>query len=70
MNNHWSLGVDQMDITVFGNPCYELGDIVDIDWPANNMTPSTHKYFIVGINTSFASGINTQLTVRRVNPAS
>lgn len=66
MKDHWSKGVDQLEVTVFGNPCYELADVADIDWPAENMAPSDFKYFVVGIQTQFASGITTTLTLRRV----
>lgn len=69
MGQHWSLGVDQINLTVFGNPCYELGDIVDIDWPIEHMTTGTHVYFVVGVETSWDNGITTSLTLRRRNIA-
>ena len=70
MTKHWSKGVDQLTVNVFGNPLIEVGDIVDIDWPVKNFSPSTHKYFVLAVNTSFDSGITTSLTLRRVNYAS
>lgn len=63
---HWSEGVDQLDVEVFGNPLLEVGDVVDIDYDEKHMTPATHKYFVVGTSTSFDQGLSTTLTLRRV----
>lgn len=62
---HWSDSVDQLTVEVFGNPILEIGDLVDILYPRENMTPATHKYFIVGVQNSFETGIKTTLTLRR-----
>lgn len=66
MKDHWSIGVDQIEVEVFGNPCYELGEVADVYWPSENMSPSTHKYFVVGLNTGFSNGVTTSMTLRRV----
>jgi hypothetical protein len=69
MSVHWSDGVDQATVEVFGNPLIEVGDLVDVNFPMQNMTPVTHQYFVVGVETSFENGINTSLTIRRRRPA-
>jgi hypothetical protein len=63
---HWGEPVDQLTVTTFGNPLIEVGDIVDISFNENNMTPATHKYFVVGTSTDFDAGIETKLTLRRL----
>lgn len=65
MRNHWSGNIDQVDVTIFGNPLIEIGDIVDVDYPRQNATPSTHQYFVTGTSTSFEQGVETKLTLRR-----
>lgn len=63
---HWSIGADIQNVTVFGNPLFEIGDVVDIDYPEFHMGIATHKYFVVGTATSFDQGIETNLTLRRI----
>jgi hypothetical protein len=65
--NHWSTGVDQLDIVIFGNPLIELGDVVDVDWPTEHMSPSTHKYFVIGVANEFQTGLATTVSLRRVS---
>jgi hypothetical protein len=65
--SHWANGADQLDVTVFGNPLFEIGDLVGIEFAAKNMTSVTHQYFITGVQTEFDSGITTQLTLQRKN---
>jgi hypothetical protein len=65
ISQHWSNGVDVLDVTVFGNPLIEIGDLVSIDYPANKMYESQHHYFVTGTSTSFDGGLSTRLTLRR-----
>jgi hypothetical protein len=67
IENHWSQGVDTIEATIFGNPLFEIGDVVSVDMPQKGMSESTHQYFVTGINTDFDQGINTTLTLRRKN---
>lgn len=64
---HWSRGADQIDIEVFGNPLFELGDVVAVEYPVKGMTAETHQYYITGIDTEFDAGITTSLTLQRKN---
>jgi hypothetical protein len=63
--SHWSDLVDEVSVEIFGNPILELGDLVDVAYDRVDAAPSTHRYWIVGISTSFESGIKTTLTLRR-----
>lgn len=64
--NHWSEGTDELKVEVFGNPLLEVTDVVSISYNEKDMSPSTHKYFVVGISTDFDFGVGTTLTLRRV----
>lgn len=63
---HWGEAADEQTVEVFGNPMFEIGDVVGVEYAEKAMTTSTHKYFVVSINTGFDAGITTSLTLRRV----
>jgi hypothetical protein len=65
MSSHWSDSVDEVQAEVFGNPLLEIGDIVNADYEQQDVSPSTHEYFVVGVSNSFENGIKTVLTLRR-----
>lgn len=62
---HWSGGADEVEVSIFGNPLFELGDLVAINSSATNMTSATHKYFVVKVSQSYNNGLETALTLRR-----
>lgn len=64
---HWSRGADQLEVSVFGNTLFEVGDVVGIEFPDKSMTSGTHQYFVTGIETEFNSGIETSVTLQRKN---
>lgn len=64
LTTHWTRSDSALEVEVFGNPLFELSDVVSIQY--QDMTTATHKYYVVGINTSFDRGITTNLTLRRV----
>lgn len=66
ITNHWSDAADEQTVEVFGNPLFEIGDVVGIEYPEKSMTTSTHKYFVVSITNSFDTGVSTSLVLRRV----
>lgn len=65
MKSHWSQGLDSLNVTIFGNPLIEIGDIVSIDYSERHLSADTHKYFVVGASTTFSQGIETELTLHR-----
>jgi hypothetical protein len=69
MTHHWSEGVDEVETEIYGNPLIEIGDIVDVNHPMENVAPATHQYFVVGTKTSFDTGPTTTLILRRRRPA-
>lgn len=64
---HWGATTDQLSVEVFGNPLFEIGDLVAVEYPAKSMTAATHQYFVTGITTAFSSGLSTSLTLQRKN---
>jgi hypothetical protein len=62
---NWSGGCDQIDLEVFGNPLFVIGDLVTIDYPDKKMTAATNKYFVVGVSNDWSDGPETKLTLRR-----
>ena len=66
IKGHWSKGADEQTVTVFGNPLLEIGDVVTIDYPEADMNISTHKYFVTSTQTTFDTGMETVLVLRRV----
>lgn len=62
---HWSGGNDQVQVTVFGNPLIQIADVVSVNYPNQNMTVTTHEYFVVGIGQQYDGGIETTITLRR-----
>ncbi len=65
MAAHWSDSVDEVEVSIVGNPLLELGDFVDVSYDREDATPTTHQYFVVGIQTEFNNGVQTTLTLRR-----
>lgn len=62
---HWAGGNDEVAVNVFGNPLFQLGDIVSLDYPDKNIFKATHKYFVVDIKNSYSQGLSTSLLLRR-----
>jgi hypothetical protein len=66
ITHHWSEGNDEVEAEIFGNPLIQLGDLVSVNYPQKNFSPTTHRYFVVGINRGYDQGYdNTRLTLRR-----
>lgn len=68
LTTNWSRSDSTLTVEVFGNPLIELCDIVSVQY--ESLLPATHKYYVVGVSTSYSNGINTTLTLRRVTLAS
>lgn len=68
--DNWSTPADEADIQSFGNPLFEISDIVAVNYPALNMTASNNTYFITKISHDFSDGgLGTSVVLRRArNP--
>lgn len=64
MKKHWGTGTDGAQVTIFGNPLIEIGDVVTVYYPHRSLNGV--KYFVTGTSTVFSQGMQTTLTLRRV----
>jgi len=51
-------------ISVYGNPLYEIGDIVEVNYGLKNIV--NKKYFVQGVEQVFDTGLNTILTLNQI----
>lgn len=65
ISDNWSEPSDTIQVEIYGNPLLQIGDIVGVNYPPNDMTSTTHKYWILSIDQSWSNGIQTTLTMRR-----
>jgi hypothetical protein len=65
--DNWSTPADDVELTIFGNPLIQIGDVIAINYPPRDMAESTHKYFVLGVSQSWDNGLQTTLTLRRAN---
>lgn len=65
--NLWGGGVDEISINIFGNPLIQVGDLITVNFPVKNMSPSTHVYYVVEVKGEFSQGYSTRLICRRAN---
>lgn len=63
VTTQWGQSSEQLEMEVVGNPLFEIGDVIAVEH--EEKTASTHKYFVVAINSSFRDGLTTKLTLRR-----
>ena len=53
---------------IFGNPAIEVGDIITINYPKNDLD-GTKKFLVTNVNTSFDEGVSTDITARSIYSA-
>lgn len=61
IKNNFTYGNEGLSVEVFGNPCYEIGDVVHVTYPEKHIDGD---FFVVGVANSFSSGYQTTLTLR------
>jgi hypothetical protein len=59
----WSKQQSVVNMQVFGNPLVSVGDIITINYPANNLD-GTQKFVVMNVNNSFNQGLETSITAR------
>jgi hypothetical protein len=59
----WSKQQVVVNLQVFGNPLISVGDIITINYPANNFD-GTQKFVVMNVNSSFNQGLETSITAR------
>lgn len=63
--NNWAETSENVETTVFGNPLFQIGDLVSVDYAPKNMLPGTHKYFVIAVTHGWDKGPTTSLSLRR-----
>lgn len=62
---NWSEAADEITVDVFGNPLFQVGDVVAINFAPRGFTEDTHRYFILSIDHEWENGLTTTLQLRR-----
>jgi hypothetical protein len=65
INTYMGQTMDVIEVEWVPNPALEVGDIVTVDYSDRGYTTSTHKYYVIGKNTSFDDGLSGSLTLLR-----
>jgi len=63
----WSTPAQVIEAQVVVDPRLEVGDLVSMSVPENNMTPETHIFHITAISKSVGSSPSMSMTLRRAN---
>lgn len=66
INDHWSNGCDEISVTSFGNPLIQLADLVAVNYPLRSMYRNDQRYVVTAVSHQWDNGLQTQLTLRRV----
>lgn len=62
----WNTVSEELEVEVFGNPLFQMGDLVTINYPVKDMDPTTHRYYVVSANNQWEDGLSSKLILRRV----
>lgn len=59
----WSKQQETVTLEIFGNPAIEVGDVITINYPKNNLD-GIKKFVVTNVNTSFGEGLQTTIMAR------
>ena len=65
IKNQWSKQQQSINMDIFGNPAIEVGDIITVNYPKNNLD-GTQKFLVTNVNTQFQEGVSTSITARSI----
>jgi hypothetical protein len=68
IKNQWSKQQQSINMEIFGNPSIEVGDIITINYPKNDLD-GTKKFLVTNVGTSFDEGVSTSITARSIYSA-
>jgi len=68
IKGQWSKQQQSVNMEIFGNPAIEVGDIITINYPKNDLD-GTKKFLVTNVNTSFDEGVSTNITARSIYSA-
>lgn len=61
----WSKQQQSINMEIFGNPVIEVGDIVTVNYPKNDLN-GTQKFLVTNVNSNFDEGLSTTITARSI----
>jgi len=61
----WSKQQQSINMEIFGNPVIEVGDIVTVNYPKNDLN-GTQKFLVTNVNSNFDGGLSTSITARSI----
>lgn len=61
----WSKSTIDIDIEIFGNPLFQVGDVINIDYTSRGFNTGT-KFVVRSIDHDISTGLNTRLKVRSI----
>lgn len=64
VNSALGMKKNYMDVSIFGNPLIQLGDLVTFRYEQRSIPDI--KYIVVGVDLGYNSGIDTKLRLRRI----
>lgn len=65
IKEHWERANTIMEVTIFGNPLIDIGDVVTVDYPLASLNEAK-KYFVLASDTSWSTGgLETRLKLRQ-----
>lgn len=65
IKDQWSKQQQSINMEVFGNPAVEVGDIITINYPDNDLD-GTKKFLVTNVRVSFEEGVSTNITARSI----
>lgn len=65
LSKQWSKSIRDIEMSVFGNPILQVGDIVTIKYPDRDLQ-GTEKFVIRAISQKFDGGLETQIKARSI----
>jgi hypothetical protein len=65
IKSQWSKQQQSINMEIFGNPVIEVGDIITVNYPENNLN-GTQKFLVTNVSTAFEEGLSTTITARSI----
>lgn len=65
LSKQWSKAIKDIDISIFGNPVLQVGDVVTIKYPDRDLA-GTEKFVIRSISHKFDGTLDTDIRVRSI----
>jgi hypothetical protein len=66
IGNYSTIDCDNVEMTIFGNPLIEAGDVVAIYSPKVNYVTLANRFLVTSVAHSWDNGLSTDITARRI----